>query len=328
MAHNLATTNDKPAMMYTGEVPWHRLGTRLDQPATAEEAIGAAGLGYQVDLSPLRTEAGAEVTQRKAVVRRDTGRVLGVVGNSYVPVQNHEAFGFLDAVVAEGGLRYHTAGALGLGERIWLLAKLPGQIQVKDSADVVDKFLLLSNTHDGSSALRVFFTPIRVVCQNTLNLAVREGEGRGVAILHKGNLAAKIKEAQRVLGLAVRFYDDAQSQIDKLASSHPSPTQLAAYFKALYPDPEDGKNATRAENVRTELGRLFEEGVGHDQPEIKRTTWAAFNAVTEYVDHHRPARTHGRQDQFDRRLNSIWFGGGARIKEHAWHLALEMANAV
>jgi phage/plasmid-like protein (TIGR03299 family) len=140
MPHNLAKTNGKIAMMYAGEVPWHRLGTKLDQPATAREAIHAAGLDYLVELKPLETSEGNEVPIRKATVRTDTNEVLGVVGNGYIPVQNFQAFGFLDAVVADGGLRYHTAGALGRGERIWMLAKLPGHIQVKNSADIVDKF--------------------------------------------------------------------------------------------------------------------------------------------------------------------------------------------
>ena len=184
MPANLATTDSKPAMMYAGEVPWHRLGTRLDSPATAREAIVASGLDYRVAIKPLVTLEGTDVPQRKAVVRHDTGDVLGVVGNSYVPVQNHQAFGFLDAVVADEGLRYHTAGALGKGERIWMLARLPGSIRVGNSDDLVDKFLLLSNTHDGTTALRVFFTPIRVVCQNTLNLAERNAGQQGIAIMH------------------------------------------------------------------------------------------------------------------------------------------------
>lgn len=103
MAHNLATTNGKTAMMYVGEVPWHRLGTKLDQPATAREAITAAGLDYRVELKPLKTDDGNDVHTRKATVRADTNQVLGVVGNGYVPVQNFQAFGFLDAVVADGG---------------------------------------------------------------------------------------------------------------------------------------------------------------------------------------------------------------------------------
>src|SRR6266700_3803416 len=144
MAHNLATTNGETAMAFYGESPWHGLGTKLDAPATAADAIAAARLDYIVELTALVTRDGQDVPQRKAVVRADNHDVLGVVGNGYVPIQNRECFGFLDAVVADGGLRYHTAGALGRGERIWLLAKLPGHIRVKGTEDLTEKFLLLS----------------------------------------------------------------------------------------------------------------------------------------------------------------------------------------
>lgn len=327
MAHNLSTTNGKSAMMFVGEVPWHRLGTKLEQPATAREAIEAAGLSYLVELKPLKTVDGNEVATRKATVRTDTKEVLGVVGNGYVPVQNFQAFGFLDAIVADGGLRYHTAGALGKGEKIWMLAKLPGHIQVKNSADIVDKFLLLSNSHDGSAALRVYFTPIRVVCQNTLALAERRSHGQGVSILHKGDLETKIKEAQQVLGFATRFYEDAAEQIDRLASHYPSQAQVSAYFREIYPDPDEGKDNARAVNIRNELHRLFEEGIGHDEPAIKSSTWTAFNAVGEFVDHVRPGRGTNDADRASRRLDSIWFGSGARLKQKAWDLALEMASS-
>ena len=233
MTHNLATTNGKPSMAFYGETPWHELGTRLDNPATAAEAIAAAGLDYEVELTRLETVDGIPVPQRRAVVRTDTSEAIGVVGRGYVPVQNQECFGFLDAVVSEGGLRYHTAGALGKGERIWLLAKLPDQIQIKNSADVVDKFLLLSNSHDGSAALRVYFTPVRVVCQNTLNMAEVRARGQGISILHKGDLTSKIREAQRVLGLAERFYDDAAAKIDQLANFYPTSEQLTSFFECL-----------------------------------------------------------------------------------------------
>jgi phage/plasmid-like protein (TIGR03299 family) len=326
MAHNLASKNGRTSMMYTGEVPWHRLGTKLEQPATAHEAIEAAGLNYVVELKPLKTNDGNEVPTRKATVRTDTSDILGVVGNGYVPVQNFQAFGFLDAIAADGGLRYHTAGALGKGEKIWLLGKLPGHIQVKNSADIVDKFLLLSNSHDGSAALRVYFTPIRVVCQNTLALAERRSQGQDVSILHKGDLQAKIKEAQQVLGFATRFYDDAEERINRLAAHYPTPIQLSAYFKEIYPDPEEGKDKTRATNIRQELHRLFEEGIGHDAPAIKHSSWMAFNAVTEFVDHVRPSRGTSDMDRASRRLDSIWFGSGARLKQKAWDLALDMTT--
>jgi phage/plasmid-like protein (TIGR03299 family) len=323
MPHNLATTNGRTAFCYYGEKPWHGLGTELDSPATAAEAIKAAGLDYQVELTPLVTADGLDVPSRRAVVRYDTQAVLGVVSDRYVPVQNQQAFGFLDAIVAEGGLRYHTAGALGRGERVFLLAKLPGHIRVKNGDDIVDKFLLLSNAHDGSAALRVFFTPIRVVCSNTLSMAERAGQGHGISILHKGDLAAKIRDAQRVLGLAQRFYDDAESQINQLASCHPTMAELSGYFRALYPDPEEGKDNARAVNTRSELRRLFEAGIGHDMPEIKRSMWAAYNAVTEFVDHRRPGREREEAQNASRRLRSIWWGSGARLKQRAWSLALE-----
>jgi phage/plasmid-like protein (TIGR03299 family) len=142
MAHNLAKTKGKHAFAYFGEAPWHKLGQKLDQPATAREAITAAGLDYEVQLTPVTTYDGLEVPKTNAVVRYDNQTVLGLVSDRYVPVQNHQAFGFLDSVVADGGLRYHTAGALGRGEKIWMLAKLPGHIRVKNSNDLVDQFLL------------------------------------------------------------------------------------------------------------------------------------------------------------------------------------------
>lgn len=204
MAHEVNVVNGRASMAYFGETPWHGLGQKLESPATAAEAIIAAGLDFEVGLHPLVTTDGLAVLQRKAVIRPDTNQVLGVVGNSYVPIQNAEAFQFLDTVVADGELRYHTAGALGRGERIWMLAKLPGHIRVNGTDDITEKFLLLSNSHDASSALRVYFTPIRVVCANTLGVAERRSRGQGVSIIHKGDLGAKVREAQN-LGFGVTF---------------------------------------------------------------------------------------------------------------------------
>jgi phage/plasmid-like protein (TIGR03299 family) len=180
MAHDISTTNGKPAIAYFGDTPWHGLGTRLEEPANAELAIQAAGLDYQVELQDMTTPRGSLVPGRKAVVRSDTDDVLGVVSDSYTTIQNHECFSFLDSIVSAGELKYHTAGALGKGEKVWMLAKLPGEIRLKDSEDVTEQYLLLSNSHDGRSALRVFFTPIRVVCANTLGAAERRGQGSGV----------------------------------------------------------------------------------------------------------------------------------------------------
>ena len=326
MAHNLAQTKDgKTAMFYFGEAPWHKLGTKLENPATAAEAITAAGLDYNVELVPLFTQAGTHVPQRRGVIRSDNSQILGTVGKDYVPIQNVEAFQFLDSVVADGGLRYHTAGALGKGERVWMLAKLPGHIRVRNTEDITDKFLLLHNSFDGSSPLRVFFTPIRVVCQNTLSLAERRGHGAGISIRHRGDLETRIQEAQRVLGLADKFYTDLQPKIDLLAGYQPTREQLDQFFSTLYPDPVEGIS-TRAQNVRAELFRLFDEGIGQDIPGIRHSAWAALHAVTEYVDHRRTTRGQSDLDRTSKRLQSLWFGSGSRLKQQAWDLALAMAN--
>ena len=325
MAHELATTNGKTAMAYFGEVPWHRLGTKLDNPATAEEAIQAAGLGYDVELTRLVTVNDIPVPDRRAVIRQDTNEVLGVVGTTYKPVQNRQCFGFMDAIVSEGAVQYHTAGALGKGERIWMLAKLPDEIRVKNSDDITEKYLLLSNSHDGSSSLRVHFTPIRVVCANTLAVAERKGRGQGISIVHKGDLHAKVQQAQEVLGLAKKVYEGVEERIQRLAYHYPSQRQLEEYFKFVYPDPTTGET-TRAKNIRKEFARLFEEGIGHDIPAVRHTSWAALNAVTEFVDHYRTTRGKTPLDRASKRLESAWFGSGAQLKQRAWTLAMQMAS--
>lgn len=325
MAHDLAETNGRTAMMYAGETPWHRLGTKLDSPATASEAITAAGLDFDVRISALMTDTGQRVAHRVATTRSDNDTILGVVSRSYRPIQNREAFAFLDGVVADGGLRYHTAGAMGVGERIWMLAKLPGELRVKNSDDVSEKYLLLSNSHDGSSALRVFFTPIRVVCANTLSLAHRKGKGQGISIVHKGNLTSKVEEARKVLGLAHHRFEEAEHKIDIMARHYPSHEELTSFFERVIPTPSEGRHP-KIEQARGELFRLFEEGKGQDIPAIRHTTWAALNAVTEYVDHYRPARGRTETDRLHRRLTSQWFGTGAEIKARAWEMAFGLAN--
>jgi hypothetical protein len=128
-----------------------------------------------------------------------------------------------------------------------------------------------------------------------------------------------------VLGLAERFYDDATAKIDFLANNYPTAEQLKNFFASLYPDPIHSENR-RAKNVRGTLFRLFESGVGQDMPEVRHTAWAAFNAVTEYVDHMRPSRGSETRDRAGRRLDSAWFGSGAKLKARAWDLALAMAD--
>ena len=196
-------------MMYVeGEGrPWHGLGVAVDSPATAAEAITAASLDWRVTTNPVlirnsHTHVFEPIRGKVAIVREDTQEVFSVMGDGYEPVQNVDSFSFFDAVIAQGEAMYHTAGSLFGGRKVWILAKLPGDIVVTDT-DKIEKYILLSNSHDGSSALRMKFTPIRVVCNNTLGIALSGHEG--FYAKHTRNVLTRATEAREALGLAAQY---------------------------------------------------------------------------------------------------------------------------
>ena len=320
MPHELNIKNGKASMFYTGDVPWHELGTRLDKPATAHEAIKAAQLDYQVEKKPLRAivhpTRHSPVDDHFATVRMDTREVLGIVGNRYSPIQNRDAFAFFDALVGADEAIYHTAGALGKGERIWILAKLPGFISVKGE-DVVEKYLLLTNSHDGSSLVRAKLTPIRVVCSNTLTAAL-DGVEEEVRIRHTPSSVEKLEQAHKLLGLTNSLYDQLEVIFNRMSLAQITDKQLLDYVQALIPSNPNAQSNTRTENIRNALLELHQSGQGAEMS--RGTLWGAYNAVTEYTDH----VIHSQDPQ--KRLSSLWFGGGERLKVRALKLAQEMLN--
>lgn len=318
-------------------LPWHGLGTPVGSALTAAEALHESGQDWTVSREGLQTVSGIPIVDGrrcKAIVRDDTRTVLGITGARYRPIQNVDAFNFLDSLAADRVIRYHTAGVLGAGERTWILAQLAGEIRVTKD-DVVKKFLLFSNSHDGTAAGRAFWTPIRVVCQNTLNQAVRGAKGEGVVIRHTGSLDSKIKEAQRILGLAVKAYDDLDGQVKQSAKVKMTDAMRATYFASLFGpkgkgNDEDGSAedvSTRTQKVLNRLEELAETGRGNDRPAVRGTLWTTYNAVTELIDHERSTRIQVRSDGTPsgsvaaKRFESAQFGQGARIKEEAWELA-------
>jgi phage/plasmid-like protein (TIGR03299 family) len=315
------------SMMYTGQTPWHRLGTRLDEPATAEEAMTTAGLDWDVQMQPIYTgpDRTVRVKDRHVVCRADRldeedGGQLAVVGRDFTPLQNREAFQFLDPVVGKGGAIYHTAGSLRSGRRIWMLAKLPGEIRVVGD-DITEKYVLLSNAHDGTQAVRVGFTPIRVVCQNTLNFALRGMEG--ISIRHYPDVSEQVKHAHKLLGIISKTYDTAGDLMQRMAHQPLLSETRDMFFSRVMPIDEGDDDITRARiGDRHERWRdLFETGDGNAMPGVRGTLWAGYNAVTQWVD--RESYTARNKEP----LNSIWFGQGERLKRHAFNVATEMIDA-
>lgn len=319
-------------MFYYNEVPWHGLGTKVDHALTAAEAITTAGLDWEVATVPIYVNNVAgikgykKIDGKKAVARLTDGKVLGVLGDGYTPVQNKDAFNFFDDVVATKEAKYHTAGSLQGGGRVWILAKLDGKAPISIKGDPVDKYLLLMNGHDGKLALKMFFTPVRVVCMNTL-MAAEAGAARGAMFYsrHTEGIGGRIEHAREILGITLKFYERFTEQATHLATlqlpAPQFPLLLAAAFGtagAIRPQDVvqlDDLSTRRQEQFAT-VQRLFEgEGKGLDTKGIKGTKWAAYNAVVEYVDY---AKKYGGANPDDLRLKNTWFSRGARIKQRAW----------
>jgi phage/plasmid-like protein (TIGR03299 family) len=251
------------------------------------------------------------VPDHYATVRRDTGEALGVVGSRYTVLSNRDAFTFFDALVTEKEALFETAGALGKGETIWLLAKLPGYIRI-GRHDEVKKYLLLTNSHDGSSMVRTKLSPIRVVCSNTLSSAL-EGAEQEVRIRHTASAVDRLQEAHKLLGLTHQLYQELEISFNRMLAKRITERQLIDYVKALIPDNEEASFNTRTENMRSKILELSETGAGSEYS--RGSLWGALNSVSEFTDH-----VQNSKDPM-KRLNSVWFGSGERLKIRAFQLA-------
>lgn len=322
--HNLEIINGEASMFYCQEKPWHTLGKRLDSPATSKEAIEAAKLNWQVEKQQLYLPNNEPAHHTFATVRTDKNKILGIVGNTYTPLQNSEAFEFFDSIVGEGQAIYHTAGVLLEGKVVWILAKLPGQIKVTNE-DITEKYLLLSNSHDGSSGVQIKFTPIRVVCNNTLTMAFADQQY--LSIYHQRDIKTRLNDVPKLLNIITKRYAEIDESLKLLAKIQMTDITLEKYLYEVFPDPVNRKDPKLFEYQRAKAKAnrewskyFFENGVGNDLPGVKGSLWACFNGVTELIDHKIT-----KQSQ-DRKLNNIWLGEGAVVKGKAYKAAVELLN--
>ena len=272
-------------MFYVRELPWHGLGRRVEEAPTSKEAIIMAGLDWEVEQRPIYDSFGVEIPKYKANTRSSDNSVLGVVTDKYQIVQNAEAFEFTDSLVDEG-ITYETAGSLKDGRTIWLLARMPEQ---KILDDKFDPYICFTNTHDGTGSIKVCMTPIRVVCNNTLNLALRNAN-RCWSTKHMGNMAVKLEEAKHTLGLANNYMTALSEEADRLANMKISDTELEAIFDAMFPIDFEKDSKRKIENINTMKTNLFRCYAMPDINQYRGTVWGIINAATDLAAHIAPAR--------------------------------------
>ncbi len=336
MAHNLNYNDETGQYSFFSvkEKPWHGLGKIVEDYPTSAEAIQYAGLDYTVEKRPLYTydtenQNGdpdsdiiipeISVPNYSATVRTDTDEVLGVVGKDYQIVQNRDAFSFFDSIVGGDGIQYETAGALGNGERIFVTAKLPNYIKV-GREDLIEQYLFLTTSHDGFGSITAAFTPVRIVCNNTLNAALRS-KTNSIKIRHTANAKERLEQAHQVMGISNKLSVELDTIFNHWATVRITDPRMRKLIQlAMVPNKEVLQNLNAGKD--DELSTCFKNMVDNvytyamnNPTQLQETTegtvFGAYNAVTGYFQNVR-----GYKDQ-EAKVKSLFFGGTAQLRTQA-----------
>lgn len=268
------------SMFSVRETPWHGLGEIVKEAPTSEDAIKMAGLDWDVVQKPVYAN-GNLITGYKANIRESDNTVLGLVTDRYRIVQNRDAFGFTDELLGEG-VTYETAGSLANGKKVWLLASMEGR---NITGEKYDPYLVFFNSHDGSGAIKVAITPIRVVCQNTLNLALRQAS-RTWSCMHKGDIRSKMEEARFTLSHTKEYLDALEKEFGDLKLKKLTDDKVRQYVEDLLPLDENEPSAVRKRNIeamRKDL--LYRYFFAPDLVDIEKSAYRFINAVSDFTTH-------------------------------------------
>jgi phage/plasmid-like protein (TIGR03299 family) len=313
-------------MAYVDETPWHGLGNRLLPGQSIDVWAHQAGMDWRIESADVRYAASGNglgsihaFSEQKVLYRSDTQAPLSVVSRRFQVVQPSEILEFYRDLVKVGDFELETAGVLKEGRKFWALAKT-GQSACLKGHDKVNGYLLLATACDGTLATTAQFTSVRVVCNNTLAVALREGDG-AVKVPHRSQFDAQA--VKRQLGIAISSWDGFMARMKALAECRVRDEAVEAFLRRVltYPVNSNGDGNTIAVNDRAlkSVQELYNgQGKGSNMASANGTAWGLLNSVTEYVDHHRRARSD------DHRLDAAWFGQGAAIKQKAWDEALRL----
>lgn len=284
MAHKLNYANGKYAFVSgNGVTPWHNLGQKVDGAMTSDECIRLAGLDYTVERARVCAHIDGKdylIPDKFATYRSDTKETFGVVSGRYEIVQNTDAFRFFDSITGQKEAIYETAGALGKGEKIFITAKMPGYIRINGTDDITEKYVLLTNTHDGSGAVIACVTPIRVVCSNTLNAALKNMTNK-VSVRHTTNANINLENAHKLMGISHKYFEEVNQMFNHIAKKVMDDKTAKHLIEQVFKsEKEDSK---RVDNIREAVWMSYNTGVG--QKEILGTGWGLYNGITHYLDH-------------------------------------------
>jgi phage/plasmid-like protein (TIGR03299 family) len=324
MAHNININNGVASFASSEKSPaWHGLGQNVGRAMTSQEALELAHLNFEVEKEPIFIRCGDQdikIAGKYATTRKDTNVPLGVVGERYHVVQNTEAFDWFDNIVGSGEAYFETAGALGNGETIFITAKMPSHIQV--GKDVIDQYLMLTNNHSGAKAVELCFTPVRVVCQNTLNAALKCCSNR-VIVRHTSGVTEKMNQAVKAMSIANTYFDELSQALNAMKNVKIVDEQLKDFIRRSMNLTEVASKADREEvakeNKRTKdiLDAVYVYALNDStQAGIERTLYGAYNAVTGYYQNVK------QWDDNESKLKSITEGRAFKAAQRAFEIAL------
>jgi len=341
MAHGFIDKGKRTTFATRKELAWHKLG-KVVNAMTSKEAIVLGGLDFEVGLAPVYAqlpEVSKEETKNfnsliingiigersfyqsrllssnQITYRKDINHVFGVVGSRYEPIQNIEAFEFFDSIIGEGHAEYETVGALGNGEKVFLTAKIPSKMLI--GKEHIDKYLVLTMAHDGTGSIQILFTPIRVVCNNTLSAAINFSNNK-VSIRHTKNARNRIEDAKKVLGIIQNNsigLEEIFNRMTKVKLHEEDIGEIVIEAFGFQPD-EEGKFSTRAKNKFKDIMDYHESGVG--QEDIKGTAWGAYNAITGYQQNVQNFKTE------DIQFESIYNKTAATIRQKGFNSLIKL----
>jgi phage/plasmid-like protein (TIGR03299 family) len=307
-------------MMYFDKTPWHGLGNKIEEDKVYDIKAGieSSGLGWEVEAQALKTVTGLDVPNR-AIVRKTDNRVLGVVGASYQPYQNVDMFNFFQDWLDAKLCHLNTAGSLFDGEKIWVLAGVNSPTLEIVKGDAMAKFILLSNSHDGKNAVRVGFTPIRVVCANTLAMAHGDKASKLIRVRHSSKVKENVDKLKEIMNVANAEFEATAEQYRLLASRPINTKDLEQYVKVVFGYDKEPELSTKAKGIIKKIIETVETGIGQNTP-ARGTYWWAYNGVNNYMNY-----KDGRNS--DNIMGKLWFGTSAAMNQAALQTALSLANA-